>query len=521
MEKKWWTLTVVCAATFMLLLDVTIVVVALPEIQRGLHTTFADVQWVIDAYALTLASLLLTSGSLADRYGRKLLFVIGLSIFTLGSLTCGLAQSPLMLIVSRAAQGVGGAILFATSLALLAQNFQGRERGIAFGIWGAITGVAVALGPILGGVITSGINWRGIFLVNIPVGAVALAITLRTVSESRSPSPTRPDWPGFASLTAGLVSLVYGLIHASETSWSNTAVVVCLCLGGVLLASFLVIESRVARPMFDLSLLRTPTFSGGSIAAFCMNGSLYAMLVYFVLYLQYDLGYSALDTGLMLLLMSGTTLVAATISGRLSSQVPVRWLIGPGLFLVGIGLITMTGLNGSSGWTHLIPGFLLGGIGGGLVNPPLASTAVGVVVPQRAGMASGVNTTFRQIGIAVGIAAYGSIFTATLQNNLGHRLGSVPGFAGRASAVASAIKQGTVGQLIGSLHGRAQGELVGAVRSAFAGSLNDLVVVSGILAIVGAIGAASLIRSKDFASVQPPAEPGAAVQVEPTMVAGH
>src|SRR5580698_2553380 len=210
-DKKWWTLTVVCAATFMLLLDVTIVVVALPEIQRGLHTTFADVQWVIDAYALTLASLLLTSGSLADRYGRKLLFIIGLSIFTIGSLTCGLAQSPLMLIVSRAGQGIGGAILFSTSLALLAQTFQGKERGIAFGIWGAITGVAVALGPILGGVITSGINWRGIFLVNIPVGVVAIAITLRTVTESRSPSPSRPDWPGFASLTAGLVTLVYGL----------------------------------------------------------------------------------------------------------------------------------------------------------------------------------------------------------------------------------------------------------------------------------------------------------------------
>ena len=194
MDKKWWTLIAVCAGTFMLLLDVTIVVVALPQIQTALNASFSDVQWVIDAYALTLASLLLTTGVLADRYGRRRLFTIGLIIFTLGSLTCGLAQSPIMLIVSRSGQGVGGAIVFATSLALLAQSFRGKDRGVAFGIWGAITGVAVSLGPILGGAITTGISWRGIFLVNVPVGIAAVAITLVKVEESRAPHPGRPDW---------------------------------------------------------------------------------------------------------------------------------------------------------------------------------------------------------------------------------------------------------------------------------------------------------------------------------------
>src|SRR6202161_4216744 len=183
MEKKWWTLVVVCAATFMLLLDITIVIVALPTIQSELHASFSDVQWVIDAYALTLASVLLTAGSLADRYGRRLLFSVGLVVFALGSLLCGVAQSPAMLIVSRSAQGIGGAILFATSLALLAQSFHGKERGVAFGVWGAITGVAVALGPILGGLITSGISWRGIFLVNLPIGVAAVIITLICVDE--------------------------------------------------------------------------------------------------------------------------------------------------------------------------------------------------------------------------------------------------------------------------------------------------------------------------------------------------
>src|SRR5664280_2762820 len=376
MEKKWWTLVVVCAATFMLLLDVTIVIVALPAIQSGLHATFSDVQWVVDAYALTLASVLLTAGSLADRYGRRLLFTIGLVVFTLGSLLCGVAQSPIMLILSRSAQGVGGAILFATSLALLAQSFHGHERGVAFGVWGAVTGVAVGLGPVLGGIITTGINWRGIFLVNLPIGVAALAVTRWRVAESKTPNAARPDWAGFATLTAGLVSLVSGLIRA----------------GVVLLGAFVAVERRARHPLFDLGLFRIPTFSGGLAAAFAMNGSLYAILLYLVLYLQDDLGFSALGTGVRLLILSGATLVTATIAGRLSTHMPVRWLIGPGLLLVGVGQLLMTGLDGSSSWTHLVPGFVVAGAGAGMVNPPLASTAVGVVTPHRSGMASGVNT---------------------------------------------------------------------------------------------------------------------------------
>src|ERR1700749_1467584 len=196
MERKWWTLLAVCVGTFMLLLDVTIVVVAIPDIQRGLHASFAQIQWVVDAYALTLASLLLTAGVLADRYGRRLLFATGLVVFTLGSLLCGLAQSPLMLILSRSGQGVGGAIMFATSLALLGQSFRGKDRGVAFGVWGAITGVSTALGPVLGGIIVTDWSWRGIFLVNIPIGLGAVALTVWKVEESKSPHPTPPDWAG-------------------------------------------------------------------------------------------------------------------------------------------------------------------------------------------------------------------------------------------------------------------------------------------------------------------------------------
>ena len=218
MDKKWWTLIAVCTGIFMLLLDVTIVTIAQPAIQSGLHAGFSDVQWVLDAYALTLASLLLTSGVLADRYGRKRLFGIGLIVFTLGSLLCGLAQDPLMLILSRSGQGVGGAIMFATSLALLGNSFRGRDRGVAFGVWGAVIGISTALGPVLGGVITTNWSWRGIFLVNVPIGLLAIALTAWKVEESKSPRPAPPDWAGFALWTGALVSLVYGLIRAGETT---------------------------------------------------------------------------------------------------------------------------------------------------------------------------------------------------------------------------------------------------------------------------------------------------------------
>ena len=501
-DRKWWTLIVVCAATFMLLLDVTIVIVALPAIQAGLHASFSEVQWVVDAYALTLASVLLTAGSLADRYGRRFLFTIGLVVFTLGSLLCGVAQSPIMLILSRSAQGIGGAILFATSLALLAHSFHGHERGVAFGIWGAITGVAVALGPVLGGLITTGISWRGIFLVNLPIGVAALLITRWQVEESKTPNAARPDWAGFATLTAGLVSLIYGLIRAGEIAWGNSGVVVCLGLAVVFLGAFVVVELRAERPMFDLTLFRIPTFGGGLAAAFAMNGSLYAMLLYLVLYLQDDLGYSALGTGLRLLIMSGVTLVTATLAGRLSTHMPVRWLIGPGLFLTGIGLLLMTGLDGASTWTHLIPGFIVAGAGSGMVNPPLASTAVGVVAPQRSGMASGVNTTFRQIGIATGIAVYGSIFAASLHHKMDQALSGTPALHRLLPSVVTDIQQGRGGQAIASVPAPVRGELVAAIHAAFASTLDVLFVVSACLALVGAVCAVGLIRSRDFVASQ-------------------
>jgi len=411
MKPKWWTLTAVSTGVFMLLLDLTIVNVALPDIQRSFGASLSDLQWTIDAYALTLAAFLLTAGSLADLAGRRLLFATGVAAFTLGSLACGLADGPLFLIVARAAQGVGGAIMFATSLALIAQAFRGRDRALAFGLLGAITGVAVAIGPVLGGVLTS-ISWRWIFLVNLPIGAFALLVTLTKVAESRNPFAKRPDFVGFVTFSGGLAALTFGLIRSNDDGWASTTVIASFVTAAVLLVAFVVAELVQREPMLELGLFRVPTFSGALAAALAINGSLFSLLTYMILYFEQSLKLSPAETGVRFLPLTGAIFFASGIAGRLSERVPNRFLIAPGFGLVGAGLLLMRGITADSNWTHLLPGMIVAGIGAGLVNVPLAATAIGIVQPARAGMASGINTTFRQVGTATGVAALGSIFAA-------------------------------------------------------------------------------------------------------------
>jgi EmrB/QacA subfamily drug resistance transporter len=496
-DRKWWTLAAVAIAIFMLLLDASIVNVALPDIQRQLHASISDLQWVIDAYALSLAALLLTAGSLADLRGRRVMFATGIAIFTAGSLLCGVAQSPLFLTLARAGQGVGGAAMFATSLALLAQAFRGPDRGIAFGVYGAITGIAVAVGPVLGGVITSGLSWRWIFFVNIPIGAVAIALTLLRVEESRDPMASRPDWLGFVTFSSALGLLVYGLIDSSTHSWGSDRVVVSLVTAALLLAVFLVAELRQRRPMFDLSLLRKPTFVGGLGSAFAISASALSMITFLVLYLQNVLGYSPVGTGLRVLALSGALFVTASVAGRLTAKVPTRLLISPGFVLIGTGLLLMRGISSGSEWTHLLPGLIIVGAGIGLVSTPLASTAVGVVHPARAGMAGGINTTFRQIGLAAGVAALGSIFASQIRHEVASSLAGTP-LARSTHQIATAVSSGGVAQMLAHAPRAAREQLAAISSSSFVHALNDILLIAALVAFAGAAVALSLIRQKDY-----------------------
>jgi EmrB/QacA subfamily drug resistance transporter len=495
MDKKWWTLVAVVMSTCMLLLDTTIVNTALPTIQRDFHSSLANVQWVIDAYALVLAAFVLVGGSLADRFGRRLLFTIGNTIFVAGSLLCGLATSALFLNLSRGVQGVGGAIMLATSLALLGGTYRGKDQGVAFGVYGAVTGLSIAVGPLAGGLITTYISWRWVFLINVPIGIVTIIIGLTKVAESRNPVAARLDLAGFVTFAAGLGALVYGLID-SAAGWTQARVEISLILAGVLLVAFLVIEFTQKRPMLDLSLFRKPTFVGGLIAAFSVAGAMFAVITYIVLYLQNLLGYSAIGGGLRTASITLALLVSATIAGRLTGRVPAKLMIGTGFVLIGAGLLLMRGVTATSAWTHLVPGMIVSGIGIGLVFVPMASTAVGVVEPARGGMASGINSTFRQVGLATGVAVYGSLFASRLRNGVTGALLHA-GYGSRAGQIAAGIKPG-------ARTGAVAPAVSAAVRVGFTDALNELLLVGGIAALLAAVASFALIRARDFIVFAPP-----------------
>jgi EmrB/QacA subfamily drug resistance transporter len=501
-QRSWWTLVAVCTGVFILLLDITIVNVALPDIQQELGASLSDLQWVIDAYSLSLAALLLTAGSLADLYGRRRVFVVGVAFFMVGSIACGAAQDVLFLQLSRAFQGIGGAAMFATALALIASAYQGRDRGIAFGAFGATTGVAVAIGPVLGGVLTSGLSWRWIFYVNIPICAAAIAIAMLRVAESRDPRASRPDWIGFVTFSAALGLLVYALIRAGQESWSDRLVLGCLVGAALLLVLFVVSQRAQQHPMFDLGLLRKPTFTGGLLAAFGVSASVFSLLTYLVIYVQNVLGYSPIGAGLRFLFLSGASFVAASIAGRLTSKVPTKWLIGPGFLVLGAGLLLIHGIQPDSSWTHLIPGLVVSGVGVGMINVPLASTAVGVVPVERAGMASGINSTLRQVGIATGIAALGSIFSHQIAAGVTSGLAGTPA-AGQSARIADAITGGQLQAVLQAAPAGARDQLAAVATSSFVDALNHITLIAAVVAFGAAVASFVLIRQRDFVAQGP------------------
>jgi EmrB/QacA subfamily drug resistance transporter len=507
LERKWWTLIAVCIAIFMLLLDITVVNVALPDIQRSLHSSFSDLQWVVNAYALTLAAFLLTSGSVADLIGRKRVFVAGLVVFSASSAVCGLSTTPLMLNLARAVQGTGGAMMFATSLALIAQAFQGRDRGTAFGVFGAVTGGAVAIGPVLGGIITSGIGWQWIFFVNVPIGVIAVFITLTQVADSRDPDAKGVDWAGLVTFSSSLFLLVYALVQGNEKGWGSTEIVSLLILSAALLVAFVVVEHRQERPMLDLTLFRRPAFAGASIVAFALSSSFFAMFLYLTLYLQDVLRYSPLQAGLRFLPTTLVSFIVSPIAGKLSVRVPIRLLLGSGLTLIGIALLAMTGLDSSSMWTALVPAFILAGAGVGLVNPPLASTAIGVVPPARSGMASGINSTFRQVGIATGIAGLGAVFqhkvttTTTAALSASGHLHTVLGAAH--GQLGTLLESGEVTQIAGALAPPTRVALIHSYRVGFIDAFTTISLIAAGIALTGAVLAFVLVRGRDFVTTSP------------------
>lgn len=513
MERRWWTLIVVCVAAFMLLLDITVVNVALPSIERDLGASFTDLQWVIDAYALTLAAFVLTAGSIADRIGRKRVFIAGLGLFSLASLACGLAGSPLMLNLGRALQGVGGSIMFAVSLALVAQEFEpGRARGTAMGIFGATIGAAVAIGPLVGGALTDAIGWESIFWVNVPIGLGAMAIALAVVHESRDENATRIDWLGQITFIAALACLVLALLRGNAEGWGSPAILALLGAAAALTVAFAIIELHVAEPMLPLRLFRISAFTGIQLGGFTISAALFSMFLYITYYLQNYLGYSPLEAGLQNLPISILSFLGAIVSGRLIGRVQGRHVLAGGLTMVGVSLLLMRGIEVDSGWTTLLAGFLCAGIGAGLINPVLANGAVTVVPRGSSGMGSGINNTFRQVGIAVGTAVWGAIFVATGSSRISEvASGSALGGAHPRELI-EAASSGGLERTLAALPAGVRGPVEAATREGFVAGLNEILLFAALLALAGAAATLLLVREEQIhpAPAPAPAEPGSA-----------
>lgn len=518
MARKWWTLLTVSVATFMLLLDITVVNVALPSIREDLGASFTDLQWVVDAYALTLAALVLTAGSLADRIGRRMVFATGVGIFSVASLLCGLSPDPTFLNVARAVQGVGGAIMFATSLALVAQEFPaGRERGTAMGIYGATIGVAVAIGPLVGGALTDGIGWQSIFFLNVPIGVAAIALTYLKIRESRDPNATRVDWPGVASFSVGLFLLVLALVRGNDEGWGSTLIVSLFAGSAVLMTAFAAIESRVSEPMLPLGLFKRPSFTGVQVAAFAVSASAFALFLYITLYFQDYLGYSPLQAGLRYLPITVVSFFVAPVAGLLLSRVPARVLMSSGLAISGAGMMLMSGLNASDGWTALLGGFLVLGVGVGLLNPVIGDVALSVVPKERSGMAAGIMDTFRQVGVAVGVAVWGAIFVSTGADKVREL---VPGTASATGdhprQLVEAASSGSLHQALAHVPPQAQHTVANAAGEGFLAGFNLVLTLGGLVCLAGAVLTLWLVREREIERepIDAPAEaafsPGAA-----------
>jgi len=500
MARKWWTLTAVSVATFMLLLDITVVNTALPSIARDLHASFTDLQWVIDAYTLALAAIVLTAGSLADRLGRRAVFAAGLAVFSLSSLAAGLAPDAIFLNLSRAFQGVGGAAMFAVSLALLAQEFPaGRERGAAMGVYGATIGMSVAVGPLVGGVLTDALGWRWVFFINVPVGLAVLGVTFLRLRETRDPKSRRIDWPGVATLSGGLFLLVLALVRGNDDGWTSALILGELAGAAALLGSFILIERAVAEPMLPLDLFRRRAFTGVQLAAAGVSVSLFSLFLYLTLYLQDYLHYSALQAGLRYLPITLGAFIAAPVAGALLGRVHARILMAIGLAGTGVGLLLMAGLGQTSGWTALLPGFIVAGLAVGLLNPVIADVALSVVPKERSGMAAGVNDTFRQVGVALGTAVWGAVFLARGASTAASHLAGTPAaINGRPRQLIEAFSGGGFASALHAVPAYARGSIINATQQGFLSGLNAILVIGGVTTLVAAALALWLVREKEI-----------------------
>jgi len=485
-NSRWWTLGAMCFALFMTMLDNTVVNVALPSIQRDLHASLQALEWTMNAYTLTFAVLMVTGGRLGDIFGRRKLFLFGVAVFGASSLAIGLAPNDAVLVAFRAVQGIGAAFMMPATLSIITQAFPAQQRGTAIGTWAGVGALALAIGPVVGGFLTEDVSWRAIFFINPPIAVGAVAVTLFAARESRDETVGRSvDFAGMATLTAGLTALVLALVQRNSWHWGSARVVGLFVVAVVALVAFVVIELRLRAPMLDFSFFRSRTSAGANVVGFLVTFAMFAQFFFLTLYMQNVLHYSPLQTGVRFLPATLMIMVMGPVAGRLTDRVGPRPLMALGLAIIGTALLLQSQLTIDTGYALLLPGFILMGLGIGLVMSPMSTAAMNAVDRSKSGAASGVVSMSRMVGGTVGLAVMGALVTTIGRSKLDSSLPQLP--AAARARLASALGSGAVPD------GRASPHVVQALYDAFVSALAAGLRVGAAVAFVGALLALGLI----------------------------
>jgi EmrB/QacA subfamily drug resistance transporter len=500
-NRRWWTLGAMCFALFMMMLDNTVVNVALPSIQRDLHASLSALEWTINAYTLTLAVLLVTGGRLGDIFGRRRLFLIGVLVFGASSAIIGLSPNGTVLVAFRAVQGIGAALMMPATLSIITQTFPPEQRGMAIGTWAGVSAMALAIGPVFGGFLTESVSWRAIFFINPPIALIAIAVTLFATRESRDETVGRTvDYPGIATLTVSLTALVLALVEGNSWGWGSAGIVGLLIVAVAGLIAFVSIELHARAPMVDFSFFRARSFLGSNLVAFFVTFAMFSQFFFLTLYMQNVMHYSPLQSGLRFLPSTILVIIAGPIAGRLADRIGPRSLITVGLLVVSGALFIQSGITVHTGYGLLLPGFVLMGVGIGLVMSPMSTAAMNAVDRTKAGVASGTLSMSRMVGGTFGVAVMGALVTAIGRSDLNSSLPNLP--AATRATIANSLGAG--GSVTGA---HVSHQIVAATNNAFVSALGTGLTVSAVAAATAAVLAALLIQRRLAAPVAAVAEP--------------